>query len=96
MSRRRRHQGTWLALAVLASVLMAPLLLILRAGLGIMVVGLSMGRGSNWWAYVIYYGGTASLVALDVYIGYGVWRYGSDRERSGRRLVTASRGGRPD
>ena len=79
MSRRRRHQAAWVVLAVLASVLMVPLLLILRAGLGIMVIGLSMGRESNWWAYVIYYGGTAFLVALDVYIGYGVWRYGRDR-----------------
>lgn len=93
MHRRRRHRATWLVLAVLASVLMAPLLLILRAGLGIMVIGLSMGGASNWWAYVVYHGGTAFLVVLDVYIGYGVWRYGRDRQTGAP--VSPSRGGTP-
>ncbi len=61
---------------VLAAVAVAPFLAILWYGLGILAFGLSVGSGPRWWVAAIYYGGTAGLVALDVWIGYLASRFG--------------------
>ncbi len=61
---------------VLAAVAVAPLLVILWYALGVLAFALSVGSGPAWWVYVIYWGGTAGLVVLDVWIGYLVYRFG--------------------
>lgn len=63
-----------LAVGVLAAGAAAPFLFILWYALGIVAFGLSVGADPSWWVYVVYYGGTAALVALDATIGYLAWR----------------------
>lgn len=61
---------------VLAAVAVAPFLVIFWYALGILAFALSVGSGPAWWVYVIYWGGTAGLVVLDVWIGYLAYRFG--------------------
>ncbi|MGI9120859.1 MAG: hypothetical protein ACR2G7_12190 [Acidimicrobiales bacterium] len=71
--------GKWLVLGVLASLVALPFLLVIWLGLNIVAVGLFMsGDPSSWW-YAIYYGASALFIAVDLWIGHQVWKFGQHR-----------------
>lgn len=57
-------------IGVLASVVALPFLLIIWYAMNVVMVGLFIVEGPGWLASAMYYLASASLVALDVWIGY--------------------------
>jgi phosphoglycerol transferase MdoB-like AlkP superfamily enzyme len=69
-----QEAGVRVVYGVLPAVAVAPFLVILWYALGILAFALALGAGP--WAEIAFWGGTAGLVLLDVWIGYLAYRAG--------------------